>query len=185
MLSGRFHPDECFNSPQAWKWIEHTSRVDLNLLHRRLVQDGTGLVQLESRETLVGDRGLDLGVANHLELDIKGSIPLVQVDGGGAGRGGQHQRKTGGKLHFGRGWLALGFLEEERDALECPAESIDGELKPLYSRPVRRLSFLFTPFLPWSKQAEWKVGCFLTQTGRKKRDWRESRESVRIRDTTV
>lgn len=83
-----------------------TSRVDLSLLNRGRVQEGTGLVELEGRGTGVGDGSLDLGVADHLKLDIQGRVALVQVEGDSADRGGQGGNgKTSEELHLGR-WMS-------------------------------------------------------------------------------
>lgn len=78
----------------------HTRRVDLSLLNSGRVKDAADLEKLEGSLTVVGESGLDLRVANHLKLDMQGSVTLVEVDGGAANNGGQSQERTGEELHF-------------------------------------------------------------------------------------
>lgn len=88
-----------------------TSRVDLGLLNRGSVQEGTGLEELDGGVAVVGDGSLDLSVADHLKLDIQRGVTLVQVEGDGAGGGGQGgDGKTSEELHFGQ-WIIVDRVE--------------------------------------------------------------------------
>lgn len=75
-----------------------TSGVDLSLLNGSRVEESSRLQQLEVALAVVGDDGLDLGVALHLQAHVqRGRGTLLHQGSGGSHRG---EGETSKKLHF-------------------------------------------------------------------------------------
>ena len=76
-----------------------TGRKDLSLLNSSIVEDGTSLEDLKRLLARVGDAGLDVGVADDLDLDVEGTTALSQVNADGGSHGG-NEGETGEELHY-------------------------------------------------------------------------------------
>lgn len=107
VLSGDHEPDtvkgntllcHILSAKLGWLhwWTLLTTRENLNLLDRSRVEEGTGLHDLEVILAIVGNGGLDLRVADELELDIERSRGTL-LGGSSGGHGGHHE--SGEELH--------------------------------------------------------------------------------------
>ena len=85
----------------------------MSLLNSSSVEDGASLENLEAVLAGVADGGLDLGVANHLELDLERSRGTL-LGGSGHGQGGEGDE--GQELHGeGRRGVLIRILQENAD----------------------------------------------------------------------
>lgn len=80
-----------------------TTSRDASLLNSLVVKNGTSLEDLEVLLAVVGERGLDFGVSNHLKLDAqscRSALLVLHVEGGGRGHRGE-RGDTNTELHLG------------------------------------------------------------------------------------
>lgn len=75
-----------------------TSRKDLGLLNSSSVKDRSSLEDLQRFLARVGDAGLDVSIADDLDLDVEGTAALSQVNAHGGSHGG-NEGETGEELH--------------------------------------------------------------------------------------